>query len=162
MFQALIGTVQTIVPTRGVLEYESRVSSPHRYCPNPIYPDGSVREIGVSSPHRYCPNRAGHPSDFVRSLAFQALIGTVQTMIDRSRLVAYAAFQALIGTVQTPVRPVSPLYSSPFQALIGTVQTCDSPQGLLAYFRVSSPHRYCPNLVRNTGATAASFSFTPS
>ena len=50
----------------------------------------------------------------LNELVFQALIGTVQTLRDRSAELHECLFQALIGTVQTPgllTGPTSPAFS---------------------------------------------------
>ena len=54
-------------------------------------------------------------------------------------------FQALIGTVQTLLAWLDPVVLVPFQALIGTVQTCRCVRRRSYGRYVSSPHRYCPN-----------------
>ena len=54
------------------------VSSPHRYCRNPVtgLPERPVDL--VSSPHRYCRNRPSSRHAAAQR-GFQALIGTVET-----------------------------------------------------------------------------------
>ena len=163
----------------------SRVSSPHRYCPNEVGRTRKENRDGVSSPHRYCPNKAAATALIREMEGFQALIGTVQTSSSASAAAparsvssphrycpnrqpgrdraAAPWFQALIGTVQTaggcgqrrqPGRE--------FQALIGTVQTgCGSPS-VAATCRVSSPHRYCPNMCATSYGSMTSTCFKPS
>jgi hypothetical protein len=63
------------------------VSSPHRYCRNERRARDRPRDR-VSSPHRYCRNAScDRRSRVARTVEFQALIGTVETI---ARLVAIA------------------------------------------------------------------------
>ena len=121
-----------------------RVSSPHRYCQNPIrrtsatptgswfqaligtaktrrLPERLAVRVLVSSPHRYCQNARRIAMEHRRN-----------------------QFQALIGTAKTTVRTPSYHAARQFQALIGTAKTREL-RTVLSHLPVSSPHRYCQN-----------------
>ena len=68
------------------------VSSPHRYCRNGEFDLYIYVRIYVSSPHRYCRNEE---LEFLEALGaeFQALIGTVETLLPSSFLLALPGFK---------------------------------------------------------------------
>ena len=95
--------------------------------------------MGVSSPHRYCRNPA--PLGFIgRRVLFQALIGTVETALRGPKVSAFFEFQALIGTVET----------------VGERGVGSTKVG------VSSPHRYCRNIIAPTSSLPLQGRFKPS
>ena len=59
----------------------------------------------------------------MRQFLFQALIGTVETDVEREVGVPHELFQALIGTVETLRALEGARILKEFQALIGTVET---------------------------------------
>ena len=145
----------------------SHVSSPHRYCRNPMNSAsrfcwcrfqaliGTVEtlhrraditaSIGVSSPHRYCRNRPRRGQAGGGGAVSSPHRYCRNSSKARSSSWLSVSFQALIGTVETNRSDPGLQGSRKFQALIGTVETRNSATIAATRVPVSSPHRYCRN-----------------